>query len=216
MPLEDFKNLAAGIQSLLVGVAVLIAGAWTLFRFFSLKEVNKAKAELEKAKRELQQRGQLRVEMRATQIFSSDRAEKYINVSLIVTNLGNRTEVIRWRDSRFSAALVSKGADGALHFGDEIHAHVHSLHVALEASTIDPGVSDTYAFLISVESEGVYFVESSLAGSPAETATAIDAISVVASKPDLAYWGASMYVSVAERTNESPDKTMQAIAPGGG
>ena len=76
MTLEDFNNLAAGIQSLLVGLAVLVGGGWALFRFFSLKEIKKATADLEKAKRDLQQRGHLQVEMHATQIFSRDCVEK--------------------------------------------------------------------------------------------------------------------------------------------
>lgn len=49
MSLEEFKNLAAGIQSLLIGLAVLVGGVWTMVRFFSMKEVKKARAELERS-----------------------------------------------------------------------------------------------------------------------------------------------------------------------
>jgi len=206
MSLEDFKNLAGGIQSLLVGLAVLIGGAWTLFRFFSLKEV-------EKAKRDLQQQSHLRLEMQATQMFSSNRVDKYINVSLTITNPGNRTELIRWLDSKLSAALVSKGTNGGVQLGERISAKVQSLHLDLKGSTIDPGISETCAFLIPVESYGVYFLESSLAGSAAETNAAIEeAISAGFRRPDLAYWAASMYFNVIEPMDDSPNKTKQPLA----
>ena len=199
MGLEDFKNLAAGIQSLLVGLAVLIGGGWALFRFFSLREVKKATAELEKMKRDLQQRGHLQIEMKASQIFSSDYIEKYINVSLLISNVGNRSEVIRWLDSKFSASPVSRGVNGEVKLGEPIWAQVYSQHFKLEASTIDPGTSESYALLIPVGSDGVYLLEASLAGSPAEMDAAIEKmVSAGVERPTLAYWGSGMYFRVVD------------------
>ena len=43
---EKFNNIASGIQSLLLALAVIIGGVWTLYTFSSLKQVEKAKAEL--------------------------------------------------------------------------------------------------------------------------------------------------------------------------
>lgn len=209
MTLEDFKNLAAGIQSLLVGLGFLIGGAWALFRFFSLKEVKKAKVELEKAKRDLQERGHLRLEMQATQMLSNDYAEKYINVSLKISNVGNRTEVIRWLDSKFSAAPVRRGTNGEVQFEEQIWAQVHSLHMEMQWSTIDPGISETLAFLIPVESYGVYYLQASLAGSSSETNEAIEkAISAGLGGPQVAYWASGMYFNVVEDTDKSPTKAM--------
>lgn len=135
-----------------------------------------------------------------------------------ITNTGTRTELVRWVDSRFSAALVRKGPNGQLRFGEEIYASVHSLHVNLKASTIDPGITDAYAFLIPVEFDGVYLVESSLAGSPMETTAAIDeAVSVGAAKAqDLAYWSAITYCTVGEHWSQPPNTTMQPTASDGG
>ena len=217
MSLEDFKNLAAGIQSVSVALAVLIGGAWALFRFFSLKEVKKATTELEKTKRELQQRGHLQIEMQATQMFSSVCAEKYINVSLKVSNVGNRTEVIRWLDSKLGAAPVRMGTSGEVQLGEQIRVQVHSIHRDRDASTIDPGIPQTFAFLIPVETHGVYFIQSSLAGSPIETSVALEKVaSAGLEAPIAAYWGAAMYFSVIEHMEESPNKTMQPTASGGG
>ena len=44
---ERCKNTAAGIQSLILALAVVVGGGWALFRFASLEETDRVAAELE-------------------------------------------------------------------------------------------------------------------------------------------------------------------------
>ncbi len=199
MTLEDFNNLASGIQSILVGIAVLVGGGWTLFRFFSLKEIKKAKAELEKTKRDLQKRGHLEIEMTATEMFSSDFTEKYIYLSLNVKNVGNYAEVIRWKESTVSATPIRIGANGNVELGNKIQENIHSRYFNLAGTVIDPGISMKFTYLIPVENSGVYYLESTLAGSPTETAIALERSATAGiNEADVAFWGSEIYFSVSE------------------
>ena len=122
MELGQFKDLAAGIQSILVAIAVLVGGAWALFRFFSLKEVKKATAELQKIRQELQSRGHLQITIDAKDLHSKEPKSSYINLTLTITNVGNHAEVIRWSESRIVAAPVSQGSEGETQLGERIEA----------------------------------------------------------------------------------------------
>jgi hypothetical protein len=44
---ERFKNITGAIQSLVVSVAVLVGGGWTLFEYNSLRSAEKARLEVE-------------------------------------------------------------------------------------------------------------------------------------------------------------------------
>ena len=66
MDFEDFKNLAAGVQSCFVALAVLVGGTWALCRFFLLKDIERARAEVEKSRKELSERGHLQVKLTVT------------------------------------------------------------------------------------------------------------------------------------------------------
>jgi len=212
MDIEHFKNLADGIQSIIIALGVLIGGGWALFRFRTLKDIEKAKADLEKLKRDLLERGNLKIEMQASQFDASDGSVQYISITLVITNVGNRTEIIRWSHSKIGAALIECAADGSMRLGGEIRAQVFSLYITLKASTIDPGNSEQYAALIPVEKTGTYFLESLIMGSPEETTTSLRKTRVagIASDTYVAAWGSMMFFNVVRNP---PNKLIGAAAP---
>jgi hypothetical protein len=201
MNLEDFKNLADSIQSLMVALGVLIGGAWALFRFRTLKDIEKARAELEKARRDLHERGHLKLQMEASQFESTNNSILYINILLNITNIGNRTEIIRWLDSKIGAAPVIHTPDGIMQLGPELSAQNLGLYVNIVASTIDPGNSQQYCFLVPIESTGPYFIESLIMGSPEETRTAREKVKLagVQTPGEVTGWGARMYFNVINK-----------------
>lgn len=211
MSLEDFKNIADGVQSLIVSIGVLIGGAWALFRFRTLKDIEKARADLEKLKRDLLERGHLKVQMEASQFDAPDGSVQYINIILTITNVGNRTEIIRWLDSKVGAALVVRD-DGSVRLGPEIRAQIISLYMNLSASTIDPGNTEQYGFLVPIENVGTYFLEPLIVGSPEEMTTTkkkVQSVGIQASEY-VAAWGGSMYFHVVKKSpnNIQPDASI--------
>jgi hypothetical protein len=49
---EDFKNIAQGLQAVLIGFTAFSGGIWALFRFGITREFHKAKLELENLQKE--------------------------------------------------------------------------------------------------------------------------------------------------------------------
>jgi len=50
MTIEEFKDIAQGIQAIIISVAALSGGIWALFRFGAMKEYQRAQLELENLK----------------------------------------------------------------------------------------------------------------------------------------------------------------------
>ena len=52
MDFEDFKNIAQGIQALGLFIAIICGGIWTVFKLISSKELDRARFEAQKLKKE--------------------------------------------------------------------------------------------------------------------------------------------------------------------
>ena len=77
------------------------------------------------------------------------------------------------------------------------------MHMDFQLSIVNRDTTESYAFLIPVKSEGVYFLEASLAGSPTEMSAALDkAASVGMDQPSEACWGARMYFRSSRNSEE--------------
>jgi hypothetical protein len=197
--LETVKTLADAIQSIVIAAGILIGGAWALFRFRALKDLEKATAELEKAKRDLAERGNLKIELKPTQFHVEGDPKLFVTVELTLTNVGNRTEVIRWADSRVSVAHLICSASGEIQKGPAIESRLRSVYEPIVASTIDPGTSSTYAFLFPLEVPGLYLLDADLKGSPEETEASLEKARRAGLDPqtrDIAGWGATTYLNV--------------------
>jgi hypothetical protein len=114
MNAETFSEIASGIQSLVVAAAALAGGVWALYRFGSLKEVEKARAELERVGKSLLERGIFDIQVKAKQLSAVANSHCYVVVNAVVHNSGNRTEVIDWSKSGIYVTHVSSDAHGHL------------------------------------------------------------------------------------------------------
>lgn len=202
---EGLKDLASAIESIVIALGVLIGGGWALFRFRALKDVAKARAELEKATRELREHGNLTIEMRASQFEIETDSKRFISISLTITNVGNRTEVIRWADSKISGARVTCSNENEIELGAAIQSRQRSLYMNILGSTIDPGNSEIQAFLIPIDDPGLYFLEAYISGSPEETAASKEKARLAGFSPDeanIAVWNATTYFNVESQPRQ--------------
>jgi hypothetical protein len=193
---EAFKNLAAAIQSLIIALGVLVGGIWALYRFRTLKTIEKAQAELERAKRELASRGILEVRLEASQLTSTDGFGGYIHLLMTLKNVGSGTEVIRWSDSRIEAALVMRNEDDELNLEEPTPASALGLNSGLVFSTITPEATDYYAFIIPVQKPGIYLLDVRLSGSPTEVAASRAEGKLAGVEAENLFWGTSTYFRV--------------------
>lgn len=84
---ENFSKVAQGVQSIVITVAVIIGGAWTVYTFSVLGSA-------EKAKLELFQQSVLDVSINARQDSIAGDERFYILGEAVITNKGNRNAII--------------------------------------------------------------------------------------------------------------------------
>src|SRR5262245_32345243 len=86
---QVFQLIAAGIQSILVTLALLIGGIWTLYTFRALYLKQKAQAELAKTEAEIFRQAVVKIIVDARQeMFGGET--RCIAADVTVENLGNR------------------------------------------------------------------------------------------------------------------------------
>lgn len=94
--MENFGQFASIMHDIILSLAILAGGIWTLITFNSLKSKNKAEAELseillniEKGKRALVEQGVVEIEVKATQIPTDENENYCIGIVIKFTNKGN-------------------------------------------------------------------------------------------------------------------------------
>ncbi|NKB35876.1 MAG: hypothetical protein GKR93_01730 [Gammaproteobacteria bacterium] len=98
MSIEEFRNLAQGIQAIAICLGVIIGGGWALYQFTVLRSVNRAKAELEKLSNDLKSSRSVKVNLSPRLLGDPDEGEAFIAVEVVVTNDGSLIEHIDWKE----------------------------------------------------------------------------------------------------------------------
>ena len=165
---EKFNKITSGIQALVLSVAVIVGGIWTLYTFGSLKQIDKAKTELEQMRRSLRERGILNITLQPSQFRDSKSSRLYVLVKVSIQNTGNRTEVIDWKKSGLYATRVDMDGKRQLEFGAVYEADYLTPLGAIPSSSILPGQTRTLPFLIPAKEAGIYHLLFSASVSAAE------------------------------------------------
>jgi len=114
MTVAQWAQLADAVQSFTVAVAVLAGGAWASYQFITLRSVAKARADLEKARveidearRRLHERGILNLLIEHEVLPDPAGSSRRVVAVVHMENSGNRTQVIDWESSGFTAIPVA-------------------------------------------------------------------------------------------------------------
>jgi len=190
---EKFKNILAGIQSLVISVAVVIGGVWTLITFNVLDQVAKARAELEV----LQSRhSAIEIDIEASQVsLSDDQRKQCILASVVIKNTGTQNAVLEFqRDGPMAVTPVTFDKNGAPVYGETVRASIAGSNPRKTITTgtfVRAGSRSHYRILVPVQKPGVYFLTFSAdaTGSEAE-------LSKKAAGARRQTWGAQLYFVV--------------------
>lgn len=173
---EDFRNIAQGLQAILLSIGALLAGGWAVYTFRTLLSVQKAKAELSRLeaefektstdllriKKEIENRPSLDVEITPSILGSHGSGEFYINNRINIKNTGNTPEFIDWRKSIIRASLV-KGVDGdEILTGGVLRGVIGRIGSSLYGVHLWPGEKSSEESMISIEEHGVYMISVSI------------------------------------------------------
>lgn len=192
MSIEDLKNLAAAFQSVVLAIGVLVGGVWAIYRFRTLGTIEKARAELEKAKRELSCRGLIEIKLDPSLLPASDGSGNYILVAITAKNIGTGTEVILWQTSKVMATRVVYGANGILRLTDRADGINPLVDGELVFSTIHPAMTKTFSVVIPINRNGTYLIDARLSGSPSEMSAIAMEAKAAGVEAELVVWGCTI------------------------
>jgi hypothetical protein len=185
---EAFKNLAAGIQSIGVTLAVIVGSIWSVYTFSVLRLRKKAEAELF-------EQAVLDITVDAKQEHLPGNQQYYIAAVATVVNKGNRNTFLDFRGTHAFRLSKVEFKDSGEGVGRTL------LEMKCEATylTLRRGASWRFPVLLRVAEKGFYLIEFSARLSEEEVRvhdeTAHDDTS---QRPGaLIFWHGTNYVSVS-------------------
>lgn len=196
MDVDRFKSIAAGVQSIALSLAVVVGGIWTLYTFSAFEEIDRRQAELETVRRGLVERGILDIGMTTRQEPGDAGGQRYLVVTVEITNRGNRSEALRWDAGGLLAARTGIASDGRQVQGSPVQARYARVGGEPESSTILPGQTRRFPFLLGLDAAGMYLLQFEAEVSPLE----LPAMAAEHGRPEddsMVYvWSETQYVSV--------------------
>lgn len=117
---ERFSKIAAGVQSIIISLAVAIGGLWTFYTFRSLRSVEKAKAELEEA---TFKRAILDIEVNSTLLNGKRARQKsksgnlipfLVDIVVTISNRGNTHDVLDMSEDSLFVKQMLSGSRGTV------------------------------------------------------------------------------------------------------
>jgi hypothetical protein len=177
---EQFKNVAAGVQSIILTIAVVVGGGWALFTFISLRQSERAAADVAAQNRANRGQVALSFAVSAKQYdaeMTRHNAAAVIEASVAIQNVGNRDVILCFdgnpqivplsfiRLSPDAATLPehSKPSSGLI-TAEPIDSVFFNRHVW----RVRVGSTIRHLFLTQLPRPGVYFVEYQTKGVIAE------------------------------------------------
>ena len=146
---ERFKDLASGVQSIAVTLAVIIGGIWTLYTFSALG--TKAKAEAE-----LFQQAVLAIKVEARQEVLAGDQGLYIAAIATVENKGNRNTLVDFRKLKpFRVSPVVFDSDGR---GTPDREATIEMNTDVPYITVRRGAVHSFSMFARVPAPGLYVV----------------------------------------------------------
>ena len=159
---EAFKNVMAGVQSIVTLVAIVVAGAWALYTFRRLGTVNKARAEITALERSAVEQPVLQIDIRMKPASQTATTHRHLAVTAELRNDGKRT--VEFQAPTLSVSRVAPGKDERLADGhvERLTAHLLSEQGTLEQMpprVLRAGQARTVAFFVSLPSSGHYWLQ---------------------------------------------------------
>jgi hypothetical protein len=146
-PHEGFKNLAAGIQSWIISIAVLVGGGWTLYTFVVLEATKRAE-------KELFTQAQVNIKVHARQ-EALESGEPCMVAIVEVTNTGGRNVFLDYSEKPLVVKRVS--FDQAGHSSSR--EVLRQPNISAASRVLRAGESVQYPFLILIQEPGMYIVQ---------------------------------------------------------
>lgn len=158
---EQISHIASAIQSILLSIAILAGGLWTLFTFSVLNLRKKAKAELEALQHRLSFKPLINISVNARSEPNPIDSNFLILATVTIENVGTRDTSIYYPDNRrpFNAVRVDLSNRGDIKFGDRCETGVpfgDTSNDFSQGAIVRAGAKVELPFVTLASSPGVY------------------------------------------------------------
>lgn len=145
---EGFKNLAAGVQSLVLSVGLLVGGIWTIYKFALVEDFVA-----------------LEIEIEATPLTHESAGRRAVLVEVTVRNKGTRQVELDLSGQPLLLQKLGRHSSGEL-IAEETLAprcyvslsDVPSIRQLRSSQGVQPGTSKTIPFYQELDSPGTYLI----------------------------------------------------------
>jgi hypothetical protein len=164
---ERFNNVAAGVQSIVVSVAVLVAGAWAVYVYLVLQQPV-AEGQLRDLRLKTALQGMLDLTLQARQLrdvsqrpIVDESGQMYVVIEVVVKNVGNKpvSFPLHPQDSGLHVALVKSGGTGDDYDNAAQQSHRDPTQTPPMRDTeigVEPNGIERLTYLVKVRQPGVY------------------------------------------------------------
>jgi hypothetical protein len=173
MSTDTFVKLASAIQALAVALALIIGGIWALFRFRFLRELDRARAELDHLRQQLRTKATITMSLHATPMPAAEGLGRTVLVQLDIKNVGNAPTTLNWSEARLKSARVVGFKDEVLVLRDWVTTRLTRTE-EFETVTIESGDAESVAFVVPAPVVGLYHIEFSLPGAPSDALNGLE------------------------------------------
>lgn len=159
MKSQTFNNVAGGINSIVVVIAIMVSGWWAYQMYDVLEKKKTADAQLFDLQKKIKGIVVINVEV-THKILSIQQKYITIEISVDLKNTGTRTGVIDWqRSSLFFRRVVFLDDDNEPKYGPVKDIPLLSEVFMVGRSTINPTQSENYKFITRLDEAGLYYLE---------------------------------------------------------
>jgi len=191
---DRFNKIAGGIQNIVLSIAIIIGGGWTLYVFDAEYRVDNAKFQLEKIKREITEQINVEIKLDIDYIKTETSNDRYLIGLVHFFNHGSVYSVLNILEASLKLTKVEIDKDDNILFGKTIKSKLYCDpgHDVAGTSAI-PGVDNSDSFVFKVETPGLYLISVIIPKSPTESAIVEKYNTTPATKNS---WGTSKFIYI--------------------
>jgi len=197
---EKFKNVAAGLQSLVIAIGLIAGGIWTAWIFHQRREAQSAQLQIQELEARTRGRSSLHIELEVRQLGPPTGSTRTLEILARVSNTGSRDTGLIFRErAPLTVSRVEVRDNNVVTFSEPIEAYAY--HFSADgrpsrraAQVLFAGDTDTIAFLAKLPGRGIYLV--SFLAEPTEQDLK-DTWSALGVRPrSRTSWGTTRYIFV--------------------
>ena len=175
MNLQQFKDVSAGIQSVVVALAVLIGGVWTLYTFQSLRSADEARAKVATS---------MSISISSRQVKGSQSKQFGLAFEVLLENTGGQDITVDLTRPPLTLTAVSSNSEGKpvpkrSYNASPMYAPGTADFRSVPVQGVQVKSKKTISFYVEVDQPGTYFAAFSVPESKGSNWSATKLVEVV-------------------------------------